>query len=75
MKWLAPLEEINTKGKSLFCSLIDQWKASREKLVNIYWAYASRLSNALHSLAEQKRLKIDTRLLMYGLLMNKHILV
>lgn len=75
MKWLAPLEEINTRGKSLFCSLIDQWKAGREKQVNVYWAYASWLSSVLYSSAEQEHLKIDTRLLMYRLLMNKHILV
>lgn len=38
MKWLAPLEEINTLGKSLFYSLIDY---SREELVNIHCAHAS----------------------------------
>lgn len=36
MKWLRPLEEINTRGKSLFCSLIDRREARGEEMVNIY---------------------------------------
>ena len=71
----SPLEEINTRGKSLFGSLIDHWEASSEEPVNICCAYTSIceqkggtllpiwLSIVLCSVAEQEHLKIDTTLL------------
>lgn len=73
MKWPAPLEEINTRWESLFCSLFDHWEARLEETVNIYcyclhlWLCMERRDSAflygkatLCFLAQQGNLKTET---------------